>query len=118
MLPPPPAKCSRGPPCGSRRNTPAWPEPCARWSTRSPRRGSDAQKLLICKPFPCSWRGDARRFLLSSRILPPASDPIVADTQDEAHPFEEAFGRAVDLGNQIADNDERADLWDIADGLL
>ena len=47
-----------------------------------------------------------------------APDPIVADTQDEAHPFEEAFGRTVDLGNQIADNDEKADLWDIADGLL
>ena len=43
---------------------------------------------------------------------------MAAETQDEAHPFEEAFGRAVDLGNQIADNDDKADLWDIADGLL
>jgi len=31
---------------------------------------------------------------------------------EAAHPFDEAFGKAVDLGNQIAD------LWDIADGLL
>jgi hypothetical protein len=32
--------------------------------------------------------------------------------------FSEAFGRAVDLGNNIADADKQADLWDIADGLL
>lgn len=38
--------------------------------------------------------------------------------QDETRSFEEAFGKAVELGNQIADNDEKADLWDIADGLL
>jgi hypothetical protein len=37
---------------------------------------------------------------------------------EAAHPFDEAFGKAVDLGNQIADGDEKADLWDIADGLL
>ncbi len=33
-------------------------------------------------------------------------------------PFDEAFGKAVDLGNRIADKDQKADLWDIADGLL
>jgi hypothetical protein len=38
--------------------------------------------------------------------------------QHDPHPFDEAFGKAVDLGNQIADNDEKADVWDIADGLL
>jgi hypothetical protein len=38
--------------------------------------------------------------------------------QHDSHPFDEAFGKAVDLGNQIADNDEKADVWDIADGLL
>ncbi|MCJ7451861.1 MAG: hypothetical protein MUO39_05210 [Steroidobacteraceae bacterium] len=38
--------------------------------------------------------------------------------QDETQSFEEAFGKAVELGNKIADNDEKADLWDIADGLL
>jgi len=38
--------------------------------------------------------------------------------QEDSHPFDEAFGKAVDLGNQIADNDDKADLWDIADGLL
>jgi hypothetical protein len=34
------------------------------------------------------------------------------------NPFSEAFGKAVDLGNKIADTDQRADVWDIADGLL
>jgi hypothetical protein len=43
---------------------------------------------------------------------------VAANTEDENHPFDEAFSRAVDLGNQIADNDEKADLWDVADGLL
>ena len=38
--------------------------------------------------------------------------------QEEGHPFDEAFSKAVDLGNQIADDDDKADLWDIADGLL
>lgn len=38
--------------------------------------------------------------------------------QDTVHPFDEAFSKAVDLGNQIAEGDEKADLWDIADGLL
>ena len=38
--------------------------------------------------------------------------------QDQEHPFDDAFGKAVDLGNQIAETDEKADLWDIADGLL
>jgi hypothetical protein len=40
------------------------------------------------------------------------------DKQLDDHPFDQAFGKAVDLGNQIADGDEKADLWDIADGLL
>jgi hypothetical protein len=38
--------------------------------------------------------------------------------QEESQSFEEAFSKAVDLGNQIADGDDKADLWDIADGLL
>lgn len=38
--------------------------------------------------------------------------------QEPDNPFSEAFGKAVDLGNKIADMDEKADLWDIADGLL
>ena len=38
--------------------------------------------------------------------------------QDQEHPFDDAFGKAVDLGNEIAETDEKADLWDIADGLL
>lgn len=35
----------------------------------------------------------------------------------EAH-FNEAFTRTVDIGNSIAEQDDKADLWDIADGLL
>jgi hypothetical protein len=38
--------------------------------------------------------------------------------QEPADTFDDAFGRAIDLGNQIADTDDKADLWDIADGLL
>jgi hypothetical protein len=38
--------------------------------------------------------------------------------QEPDNPFSEAFGKAVDLANRIADTDEKADLWDIADGLL
>ncbi len=44
---------------------------------------------------------------------------MTAKTQiDDSHPFDEAFSKAVDLGNDIADADDKADLWDIADGLL
>lgn len=32
--------------------------------------------------------------------------------------FNEAFTRTVDIGNSIADKDQKADLWDIADGVL
>jgi hypothetical protein len=38
--------------------------------------------------------------------------------QESDNPFSEAFGKAVDLGNRIADTDDKADIWDIADGLL
>jgi hypothetical protein len=38
--------------------------------------------------------------------------------QEDSQPFDDAFSKAVDLGNQIADGDEKADVWDIADGLL
>ena len=38
--------------------------------------------------------------------------------QETDNPFSEAFGKAVDLGNRIADMDQKADVWDIADGLL
>jgi hypothetical protein len=37
---------------------------------------------------------------------------------DFAASFEEAFGKTVDLGNRIAEGDSKADLWDVADGLL
>src|SRR5688500_15304245 len=43
------------------------------------------------------------------------SDPAMQETDN---PFSEAFGKAVDLGNRIADTDDKADIWDIADGLL
>lgn len=42
-------------------------------------------------------------------------------TEAEADPdevFDKAFHRAVDLGNRLANDDQGADLWDIADGLL
>jgi hypothetical protein len=32
--------------------------------------------------------------------------------------FDEAFAKTVELANGIADRDQKADLWDIADGLL
>lgn len=32
--------------------------------------------------------------------------------------FEEAAREAVELGNRIADDDQDADVWDVADGLL
>jgi hypothetical protein len=42
----------------------------------------------------------------------------MADMTDADKAFDEAFGRAVDLGNGIADKDSESDVWDIADGLL
>lgn len=42
----------------------------------------------------------------------------VTTMQESNNPFSEAFGKAVDLGNKIADTDDKADIWDIADGLL
>jgi len=33
-------------------------------------------------------------------------------------PYEQASSETVQLGNRIAERDEEADLWDIADGLL
>lgn len=38
-------------------------------------------------------------------------------SQDET-PMELAARRVVELGNEVADLDQEADLWDIADGLL
>ncbi len=38
--------------------------------------------------------------------------------QEATTPFDAAFSRAVDLGNKLAEKDQEADLWDIADGLL
>lgn len=37
---------------------------------------------------------------------------------EEVNAYEEAASEAVDLGNRLADDDQEADLWDIADGLL
>ena len=44
--------------------------------------------------------------------------PATMTMQESDNPFSEAFGKAVDLGNRIADTDDKADIWDIADGLL
>lgn len=38
--------------------------------------------------------------------------------QQEDSAYEAAAAKAVELGNQIADADQEAHLWDIADGLL
>ena len=38
--------------------------------------------------------------------------------EDGVDPYDEAAGRVVDLANQIADEHQEADLWDISDGLL
>lgn len=32
--------------------------------------------------------------------------------------FDDTFQQAIKLGNQIADEDKKADIWDIADGLV
>lgn len=42
----------------------------------------------------------------------------VAAMQDPEANFNEAFARTVDIGNAIADQDQQADLWDIADGMV
>src|SRR5688572_11265101 len=47
-----------------------------------------------------------------------SSSPATQLMQESDNPFSEAFGKAVDLGNRIADTDDKADIWDIADGLL
>ncbi|MCW8827661.1 MAG: hypothetical protein OQK94_01255 [Gammaproteobacteria bacterium] len=36
----------------------------------------------------------------------------------EESPLELAARRAVELGNELANEEEQADLWDLADGLL
>ena len=38
--------------------------------------------------------------------------------EDQTKLFNTAAWRAVELGNQMAADDENADLWDIADGIL
>lgn len=53
----------------------------------------------------------------SSLMRATGARPISA-MQETDNPFSEAFGKAVDLGNRIADTDDKADIWDIADGLL
>lgn len=36
----------------------------------------------------------------------------------EQDAYDEASHEAVELGNRLADSDQQADVWDIADGLL
>jgi hypothetical protein len=47
-----------------------------------------------------------------------AAETARSPMQEQGNPFDDAFAQAVDLGNEIAEADEKADLWDIADGLL
>ncbi|HZF15358.1 MAG TPA: hypothetical protein VE046_05385 [Steroidobacteraceae bacterium] len=43
----------------------------------------------------------------------------MADAENVAEDvFNDAFGKAVELGNHITDEDKKADVWDVADGLL
>ena len=37
---------------------------------------------------------------------------------DEVTPYDEAASQTVELGNRLADDEQDAHLWDIADGLL
>lgn len=37
---------------------------------------------------------------------------------DDDQAFEQAARESVELGNRLANDDEEADIWDIADGLL
>jgi len=37
---------------------------------------------------------------------------------DEQQVFERSFEQVVELGNRLADKEQAADLWDIADGVL
>lgn len=38
--------------------------------------------------------------------------------EEGSGPFDDAAQQAVELGNQLADADPEADLWDVASGLL
>lgn len=38
--------------------------------------------------------------------------------KDSDEVFNDVFDRAVKLGNQIAEQDVQADVWDVADGML
>jgi hypothetical protein len=61
-------------------------------------------------------RGRYNEDLINDSSGPPARKRTAMQEPD--NPFSEAFGKAVDLGNRIADTDDKADIWDIADGLL
>lgn len=37
---------------------------------------------------------------------------------DEINTYDDAAARVVELANKLSDDDQTADLWDIADGLL
>ncbi len=37
---------------------------------------------------------------------------------EEPNAYDDAAAQAVELGNRLADADQRADLWEIGDGLL
>jgi hypothetical protein len=90
-------------------------------STRWPKPASSCQKACFYSKIDAFGAGRAPPICYHSRqSLKELKRTVSASTttEDEAQPFDEAFSRAVDLGNQIADADEKADLWDVADGLL
>src|SRR6187431_1536691 len=109
----------RAPRCASRPSIPVSPVRCARWSTHWQKPASDRKKPLFSpNTRPSSAKAPAAILLSLPPVVAGNRAPVSAHTEDDSPPFDEAFSRAVDLGNQIADADEKADLWDVADGLL
>lgn len=51
-------------------------------------------------------------------FITPCEEVKQVDEDQAADVFNGAAWRAVELGNQLAAEDESADVWDIADGLL
>jgi hypothetical protein len=47
-----------------------------------------------------------------------AAHPKAAAMSEEEIPYDVAAREAVELGNRLADEDQEAHLWDLADGLL
>ncbi len=64
--------------------------------------------MLIGSPVRAAVRGYNWPLSLNTDFIMQEPDTI----------FSEAFGKTVELGNRIADQDQKSDPWDVADGLL